>query len=284
LTGPQAIIDSLSKQEGWVQLNSFRKIGRRVLFGTALAFGLAAAGVSFGQEPAAGWDAAALLADQTAVLQFCPWTQDPDNPPGSGTLCAEQVTGGKGPLTRLQIDFLDATGALEFSTQFSSERSIGEMFQSVSDSAAFAALSGRTTLTSVARSLEGRDGTEYRRTILAGYDPQGSSGLLTGSGETSTLVTNPDAGWMAAVGFSNLTAAGTLISRVRVDEQSLERYFSSNSFGQVTLDSSAASGSQDSRQSYSQTISVNGEADVSQTTRFSFGSSFSDICPWQLDP
>ena len=265
-------------------MNRFKKIGRPALFCMVLALVMAAAAVSFGQDPAVSGDIAALLAGRRAVNEFCPWAQNPDDPPGSGTLCAEQVTGGKGPLTRLQIDFLDAMGAVDYSTGFSSERTMGEMFQSVADTAAFAAESGRTTLTSVAASLEAGDGTEYRRTILAGYDPQGSAGLLTGSGETSTLVTNPDAGWAAAVGFTNLTAAGTMISRVRVDEQSLERYFSSDAFGQIELYSSAASGSQNSQQNYSQTISVNGEADVSQTTRFSFGSAFSDICPWQLDP
>ena len=265
-----------------MQLNNLRKIGRRVLFATAL--GLAAAAASFGQEPAAGWDAAALLADQTAVLQFCSWAQDPDNPPGSGTLCAQQVTGGKGPLTRLQIDFLDATGAVDYSTGFSSERSIGGLFQSVSDAAAFAADAGRTVVVSLARSLQARDGTQFRRTILAGFDPQGEAAVLTGSGETSTLVTSPDAGWMAAVGFSNLTAAGTLISRVRVDEQSLERYFSSDAFGQVNVDSAVVSGSRDSQQNYSQSISVNGEARVSQRTQFDFGSGFSDLCPWEMQP
>ena len=256
-----------------------------LFFIVALLLVLAAAAVSFGQGTAVS--VGIVIPGQFEIKEaFCPWLQDPDgnNLPGSGISCVELSIQGKAPLTQMQIDSLDTVGAVEFHREFSSQRVVGEMFQAIADTTGFSADSGRTVITSLARSKQARGGTEYRNTIVAGFDPLGSQGLLVGSGTTSTLVTGPSAGWAAVVGFSNTTAAGTIVSKVRVDEQSLERYFSSDTFGVIEVNSSAASGSENSQQSYSQTISINGDSRITQRTNISFGNVLSDICPWQRHP
>ena len=263
---------------------SLREIGRLTFFFiNALLLVLAVATVSFGQSTAVG-DGIVIPGGQSEIKEaFCPWLQDPDgnNLPGSGLSCVELSVQGKAPLTQMQIDFIDTVGAVDFSREFSSQRSIGEVFQAIADTTSFSADFGRTTLVSLARSKEARGGTEYRHTVIAGFDPLDSQGLLVGTGTTSTLVTDSNAGWVAAVGFGNTTAAGTIVSKVRADAQSLERYFSSDTFGVIELNTSAESGSENSQQSYSQTISVNGDSRITQRTNMSFGTVLSDICPWQ---
>lgn len=267
-------------------MNIFRKTGRLTrIFINALLVVLSAAALSFGQSDALS-DAISLSGDQPEIKGFCPFSQDPDgnNLSISEISCANLSIQGKAPFTQLQIDSIDTLGAVEFNREFSSQRAVGELFQALSDSTSFSADSGRTIIMSIARSKDARGGTEYRNTLVAGFNPLDAQGLLVGSGTTSTLVTDPNAGWAAAVGFSNATAAGTIVSKVRADAQSLERYFSSETFGQIELNSSAESGSENSQQNYSQTISVNGASQVSQTTRMVFGNVLSDICPWQIHP
>ena len=263
-----------------------RETGRQVFFLTvALLLVLSLVSMSFGQSDAVS-DGLSIAGDPPEIKAFCPFSQDPDgnNLSISEISCADLSIQGKAPLTQLQIDSIDTLGEVEFNKQFSSQRSVGELFQAVADVTNFSADSGRTIIVSLARSKQAQDGTEYKNTVVAGFDPMGSQGLLLGSGTTTTLVSDTNAGWAAAVGFSNATAAGTIVSKVRVDAQSLERYFSSETFGQIELNSSAESGSENSQQNYSQTISVNGESSISQTTRVSFGNDLSDICPWQIHP
>lgn len=267
-------------------MSILRETGRLVFSSiNALLLVLALAAMSFGQSDAVS-DGLLIPGGLPEIKAFCPWLQDPggNNLSISEISSAELSIQGKAPLTQLQIDSLDTLGAVEFNKEFSSQRSVGELFQAVSDATNFSADSGRTIIVSLARSKQAQDGTEYKNTVVAGFDPMGSQGLLVGSGTTSTLVSDANAGWAAAVGFSNATAAGTIVSKVRVDAQSLERYFSSETFGQIELNSSAVSGSENSQQNYSQTISVNGDSSISQTTRVSFGNDLSDICPWQRHP
>jgi hypothetical protein len=220
--------------------------------------------------------------DTDGIEALCPWNLDTaESDDGVALECGIQE---KAPRWQLQIDSVNAIGAVDFNTSFSSQRSIEGLTQGIADETNFSANAGMTRIVAIAQSKQGFDETIYKKRIFAGYDPLGSQGLLVGSGTTSSSVlSDENFGWVGAVGFSNITVAGQLSSRVRVDAQSLERYFKSDSFGQVGLNASVETASENAQQTYTQSISVNGESSISQTTRFSFGPSLSDLCPWQRE-
>ena len=174
-------------------------------------------------------------------------------------------------------------GALDMTRDYSQEYSGETMGEAINNSLHFTSPEGHARVFNVLSSAPAYQGFNFASGTHIGFDSLGTTGQLIGGEGTNAVMCAEDSGRGSGAGFSVALDQGQIHSNVSVGPSSFEYDLSGSAQGKLKTGAvTMISTSNGSKESYSQSITLNGEFTINHGIQVNFPEPLSGLCPWNI--